>query len=591
MIAAVLDSRGVAHAEERLKHLFSVARRQPRVIVRRGLCALGSTEGPLDHAVQADGGLVAFAQGALGDVPVRWTSSAILRGACALLAADEQGLMLARGPFGGRPLYYSERGSRSGADSVVVACTELQPIERTLQPIPELNPERLAALVSSVTGDPNDTVYKGILRLSSCEVIRFTQLGRGSATQLPTWPDVRSGSVEQSASALREHIMSAVDRCVSPFRKVAVIAGGGLDSSGLVAALALRAERVPGFKADVWAIDFAGPGDDRPHLDALVRHHRLEPHRLRPAEAAPFVPACFVSDGAPLVWGSGPTFVLAACRARGRGAEAILSGWGGDWLFDGDLDQFAHMARGGQWIGAVLGAARLELLTRSSALDRIGDLVARPLVRDALPDSWRAFRNRIRARLSSEWAWAGPVLRSAMIRPRRQIAEWRAELAAGTEMDEAADERGQQEVAFGIPRLDPYLDANLIDLVASIPPDMLLHGHRMRGLFREAMRGILPESLRLRSNKASFEPAIDEMFESVARKPEVVDLLKMEALADLGIVEPRPYKEALRRTIEGRSRRGWLETWPALAVEAFVQQRSGRTRSAIASSQPHDLLA
>jgi asparagine synthase (glutamine-hydrolysing) len=143
-------------------------------------------------------------------------------------------------------------------------------------------------------------------------------------------------------------------------------------------------------------------------------------------------------------------------------------------------------------------------------------------------------------------------------------------------MDEAADERGQHEVAIGIPRLDPYLDAELIEFIFSVPADMLLYGHRMRGLYRHAMRGVLPESLRLRPDKASFEPAIRELFDGAARDPRFQELLKMEALGDLGMVEPRPYREALTHTIAGHSKRGWLETWPALAVEAFVRQHGGQ---------------
>jgi asparagine synthase (glutamine-hydrolysing) len=152
-------------------------------------------------------------------------------------------------------------------------------------------------------------------------------------------------------------------------------------------------------------------------------------------------------------------------------------------------------------------------------------------------------------------------------------------------MDEAADERGQHEIAVGIPRLDPYLDAELIEFMLSVPARMLLHDHRMRGLYRQAMRGVLPESLRLRADKASFEPAISELFGGAAGNPAFQELLRMEALGDLGMVEPRSYREALARTIAGKSRRGWLETWPALTVEAFVRHHNGRHRSAGARSE------
>jgi asparagine synthase (glutamine-hydrolysing) len=497
----------------------------------------------------------------------------VLRDACSIVAADATGLLLARGPYGGRPLYFaSEHAGR-----VVVACSRLEPLVASMDESPGLSMARLGALITGVSFDPSATVYEGVSRLRSCETAHFTDSGKIASIRIPSWPAARQGSIEDLAAELLQRVMAAVDRSASSFTKVAVMASGGLDSSGLVAALVSRAGRVAGFAADVCSVDFGGAGDDRPHLASLSRHHHLQPHRIRPAEAATLVPASFVIDAAPVVWPTGPLLILAAKRARERGAEAVVSGWGGDVLFDGNLGQFADRARAGDCLGAILDVARLQLLWRSSPIGRVRDYVARPLLGDMLPGAWRGSWKSLGVRRSSEWKWAGGKLRSLMSIPGVPAAsDWRAELAASVEMDEAADERGQHEVAVGIPRLDPYLDAELIEFMLSVPAHMLLHDHRMRGLYREAMRGVLPGSLRLRADKASFEPAIRELFKSAEQDPSFRTLLRMEALGDLGMVEPRRYREALTRTIAGDGPRGWLETWPAIAVEAFVRQDRGR---------------
>jgi asparagine synthase (glutamine-hydrolysing) len=553
--------------------MFRSVGREPSVVMRRGSCVLGSTDGPLAGSPPSPQTVAAIALGRAEKLPfiADTSSELVLRDACCIMAADDAGLLLARGPYGGRPLYYASEH----ADRVVVACSRLEPLVASSDQTHALNAERLGALIMSATGDPTATVYQGVSRLRSCTGIRFIGGGQTGWSRLPSWPDVRRGSVTDAAAELLERIAVAVDRSVDSFANVAVMASGGLDSSGLVATLASR-PRILGFATDVCAVDFGGPGDDRPHLTSLSTRHGLQPHRIRPSDAASLVPSSFVVDGAPVVWPSAAPFILAGRRARDRGADAVLSGWGGDGLFDGDLGQFAERARAGDCIGAILDAAKLQLLWSSSPVGRVLNYVARPLLGDLLPHSWPASWRRLRVHRSREWHWAGGKLRSLMNVPAAAPdPDWRAELATSIEMDEAADERGQHEVAVGLPRIDPYLDAELIEFMASVPADMLFQGNRMRGLYRQAMEGILPDSLRLRPDKASFEPAIDELFDSAARDPAFQDLIKMEALADLGMVEPRRYREAVTRTMAGKSRRGWLEVWPALAVEAFVQQRRG----------------
>jgi hypothetical protein len=148
---------------------------------------------------------------------------------------------------------------------------------------------------------------------------------------------------------------------------------------------------------------------------------------------------------------------------------------------------------------------------------------------------------------------------------------WSA-FALSVDMLDVADVRSQCEVASNLPRIDPYLDGDFIRFVASLPPELLFYGHRVRGLFRHATVGLLPDSLRLRPDKASFEPATDELLPAIENEPWFRELLRMEALGDLGLVEPKAFREAFARVRAGGGEGGWLEAWPALAVEAFVRK-------------------
>ncbi len=145
-------------------------------------------------------------------------------------------------------------------------------------------------------------------------------------------------------------------------------------------------------------------------------------------------------------------------------------------------------------------------------------------------------------------------------------------LATSPEVGTAADGRGHVEARLGCDRLDPYLDPQFVAFMASIPPDTLFHGQRTRGLFSLAMRGLVPDSVRLRSDKASFEPAIDEMVTGMGGLSAFESLLSMEATADLGLINPRLFRAAFEAQVRGEaSRFGWIDVWPPVAIEAFVR--------------------
>jgi asparagine synthase (glutamine-hydrolysing) len=479
-------------------------------------------------------------------------------------------MLFARGPYGGRPLYFAAEGS----NQTLLVSSRLEPIVRSLDRPVALDEDRLAALLAGTAGlNLCATVYRGVSRLQSCEVARVTREGMTRVTRRPRWTAAPVGSADDMAAELFERISCVVDRSVGSFSKVAVMAGGGLDSSGLLATLVRRAQRVSDFTASAYAIDYPADGDDRPHLAVLAKHLSLQPHRIKPAEAVSLVPNTFVVDAAPLHGPTSPFFVLAARRAQREGAAALLTGWGGDLLFDGNMDQFIEQARTGDWLGAVRDVARLELLWRSSPLRQVRDYLLRPILKGALPPSWYATFWRLRIRRSEKWGWARGRLRETMSVPENPPElDWRDAVATAPGMDDAAEERGQHEVAFGIPRLDPYLDPEIAEFMTSLPQAMLVHGHRLRGLYRLAMQGVLPESVRMRRDKAEFEPAIRELFDCAAGQAEFRRLLRMEALGDLGLLEPRLYREALARSL--KDHREWLE-WPPLAIEAFVQKQQG----------------
>jgi hypothetical protein len=213
---------------------------------------------------------------------------------------------------------------------------------------------------------------------------------------------------------------------------------------------------------------------------------------------------------------------------------------------------------------------------------RLARFVARPLATALLPPSaLRAVRRRRMRR--SVPAWAGPALREELAHiddsPKptsNQILSGdprRARLRAANDYLDLADHAAQLEIAGGCPRRSPYLDDELVDFVASIPAEYFFAGGYSRGLLRLAMRGLVPDGVRLREDKASPILAIARLFELAGGRELLRSLRPIRALADLDLIEPGPFDAELEQLLRAPSASPnlWMSLWPVLAAEAFAR--------------------
>lgn len=549
--------------------------------------ALGWSASSLVSLPKCDQPLVGVAFGVLDPRNVfrslEGGSPLVLRDACALFLASGRDLLLARGPFGGRPLYFAMLDD----GDTVVACSDLLPVVVQLRDRADVDIDGLAAIVStSDDGDPTRTAYAQIRKVDSCQVVLFTAGRKRVSVQVPPPPAMRTGNIGDLAAEFREVLVETIARDARGLSQATVMTGGGLDSSAVLAAakLGYRQGRHACLFSAV-AMDFAGPGDDRPHLRALCASLGMEALRVRPSDAVPLVPSVLTADAAPFYWPTFPVEMAAVSRAVRGGAEALFTGSAGDPVTGGDLSLYSEGVFGLRLLPALWGAARLQTMWPSSPSSRALDLVLRPAMRRVAPRSWLSRKRARRLCKGRQWAWAGPSLRAFLIHaePERPQESWYCSMARSGQLLRIADLRGQFERKSGLVEHSPYLDAKLIEFVASVPREMRFWGHSERGLFREAMRGLLPESVRMRPDKASLEPMVSEVGSAAHGSGALTSLMNMEALGDLGLVQPVAFRSALTKAIAERDGEAWGYAWPALSAEAFLQHGRGSYRDAAAA--------
>jgi asparagine synthase (glutamine-hydrolysing) len=423
---------------------------------------------------------------------------------------------------------------------------------------------------------PNDARFdRDVL---AARVSMVSTLDRGATT----WTSVRATydedppaepgkplrSPDEAIAIVRAAIEGTVRRAVGGARRVAVLTGGGVDSAALLA-VAVAHARATGGSAFGVALDFEGPGDDRPHLAALEAHLGCAILRVRPEEAAHRAASIAHGvDASPLAWPGAAMEIELLARARAEGAELALMGVGADALFDGDPRD----------VGSIRRARRLRGFAQPRS--PVAAWVLRPAIARRIPRAVRASLARRRAPEAP--AWAGPALASFLRRHHERLVAWA--FAAERRRQDAPERehlawlRHQESIASGLVRRDPFDDAPLAATMQSVPRPWLLHDDVRRGLFRAAMRGLLPESLRQRTDKAGFEPAFTRFVEAAGGFDAFRDLARMTALADLGLVEPRRFAGAFDElAARPRESWGWGDVWPALAVEAFVRSHEERS--------------
>lgn len=483
-------------------------------------------------------------------------------------------LLLVRGPFGGRPLYYA----RDGASSAVVAGSRLGGIATAVgRRVP--NADWLSSYVmDDPLVDQTATPYDAVARVPSSTTLRIRPEGLMDRDVMPfpsqPW---RKAPIQVLAAELREHIIAAVRRAMPEREDVGVLVSGGLDSSGILAA-ALRVAGERGQRVQVFNLDFAGQGDDRPHLAALCRMYGLEPVRMRPSDCSTSLRDTLVVDETPI---ENPIGALMARFLRRHGVKHLLTGEGGDDVFGGDERVFADRVLSGHPVDALRQAARLRAWGRHKAWARVRTLVIRPIVLRALPRRLAGLRAARRRRF---WpAWAGPrlikILSTGVALPydlrweeRTTDSSWLEHRSTATYYLDCSAARAQMEEVGGFLRSDPILDGEVVDFVASLAPEILFHGGWVRGLYREALEGWVPETLRRRPDKANFETALVEFAGGRQGLEDLSDLASCERLADLGVVEPRPFKERFDRLVNDPSDGVlWLEVLRVLSAEAFVR--------------------
>jgi asparagine synthase (glutamine-hydrolysing) len=510
--------------------------------------------------------------------------AARLIGDFAIVVWDSQTatIVAARDPSGMKPFYYY-------ADRKKFVCgSELHQLFHCGIPA-EPNEEVVAEYLANRTCSADATLYRSIHQLLPAHllIVSRDQLVTRRYYDLDRAREIRHRNDDEYANHFRSVFKEAVKCRMRAVGPVASDLSGGLDSSSIVSVARILQEnsdaRCDGFES--YSQVFPGLSCDESEYIKAVAAKCGVPLNLelsmRPGEvdlAAQVRQFRDFPNYPNLTAGFGFRRL-----ARRKGARVALTGEGGDEWFSGSIDDNADRLRSLQ-IAALIRQLRIDADQSGTRMMRqVGPirLLMSSAVIPLLPPAVREFvqwRSRPSRMPYPGWINSDFARRTDLY--ARLIAESRLSKVRGTTRrliyelfhhGELPVTTGMAEQAFGRIGLEtrrPFFDRRIIEFAFALPNDQLRRGGFERYIVRNAMTGILPEVVRTRITKATFN---EPMLESVKHDAALISFDRME-IAQRGWVDSAKLKagfEALmasRRNGEGDYA---LPVWMAIATEIW----------------------
>lgn len=510
--------------------------------------------------------------------------------AFAVIAPAERRVFLARDPVGMRQLVYYHDDRR------LLFATSLEALLAALPPQPVNRPLLLDFAAGVFDRIPAETPYRTIRRLPPAHSLALApdtaRLQRYFTFGLDE--SARRLSAAEHVERLAELLAQAVGSCLRSPAPVAIAGAGGLDSGGVMA-LAQRAIAAgrAGAPVNVYAAVFpATPaaGEDE-YLQAIetacpdLCFNRIDAEGdwyMKPVPPPEVHPMPDLDTLAP-EWAMLYHLLQAA---RADGCLAFLNGSYGDGVF-------------GEWV--------------YDNLDCLADLPLADWRREA-PYFLRRLRRPIPALVSAAAAFVPPGARRRL----RRLLGWRGPAPglpppeqpalapdpvftpmpeppglsfAGRRMHQrlfngqaaarqlASDQLGGR---LGLEVRRPYLDRRLLDFALQLRSGDLAEAGLTRRLYRQALAGVLPEPVRLRVDKVSFDHLVRRGLLQQEKERIQAMLADLQA-ARLGLVDAAALQAAFAAYWNGAMLTYRRVLWP-LALEIWLQRNPQAANPLTASS-------
>lgn len=487
--------------------------------------------------------------------------------AFALWDGLKNSLFVARDALGVKPLYFARCSQGFSFASEIKALLPLLPQQHELD-IPSLH-RYLSLLWCPGDGTPIKAVRK--LQPGEAMIVRQGEVKQHwNWYQLPGLRTKKEDIVKDDyISGAASHLRQAVHRQMVADVPVGAFLSGGLDSSAVVA---FARELNP--EINCFTIEMAG-GQDVSNADDLPYAHRVAKHLGVPLDVVTIDAGKMASDLVPMVEQlDEPLADPAALNvlyisqlARQRGIKVLLSGAGGDDLFTGYRRHQALIHE--QWWRWLPKGIRTSLDRQTSKLDqrftwtrRLSKLfngagldgdsrIANYFMWGREADLLSLYSPEARNQLKDELA-VQPLIDFLAATPKKLTPIERMLLMEQRFFltDHNLIYTDKMSMAAGVETRVPFLDLDLVEFAAGIPPKYKQRGRTGKWVLKQAMKPYLPKDVIYRP-KTGFGAPLRRWMQHELREL-FGDLLSEETLKRRGLFDPVAVQKLIKANTLGQ---------------------------------------
>jgi asparagine synthase (glutamine-hydrolysing) len=434
------------------------------------------------------------------------------------------------------------------------------------------------------------TLYESVQRLpGGHRVLLGAGPGRSVRYWLPRYAPPWQAPRDELVARLRETLGVAVDRRLTDARRPGVLLSGGIDSSAVSAVAAARGRPLHG----VSALFPDHPSNDESELiDATTRGLRMPSTRM-------VVRASSVLAGALdylARWQLPPTtpnmyfWTPLMQEAAAAGIDVMLDGEGGDETFFLSPYLLADRLRRGRLLSAwrlsggwTRPAAEDSATLRRMRLEHYG-------IKGAVPPLAHTISRRVRRPLPRYVpGWIRPDVAEMWLTTEQSAFEWKRlpgprwwawlvwAITQSVGPALVYEHAQRRTGGAGIDARHPLVDVDVVELMLRMPPELSFEPVN-RPLLRDAVSGVLPEPVRTRPAKSTF----DESFHAglIGFDLQVARRLLGDGHAAVAeyVDVPRAVEELLDEVpAPGVARMGWgWRLWRLLTCECWLRTLDDR---------------
>src|SRR3954468_5866328 len=511
--------------------------------------------------------------------------------AFAIWDAPRKRLLLVRDRLGIKPLYWARTGGTLLFGSEIKAILASDLIE------PQPNYAVLPEVLSTRYTSGSDTLFKGVYKLLPGHLLVFE---RGTIGTRQYW-DLPRRSAESVALPDRSASPSGERNVVARFRELleesvrlrlmsdvplGMFLSGGIDSSAIAALMAPMIDR----PLQTFSVAFNDRAcNELEYAREVARTIHADAHEVVIDDADFFgaLPKLVWHEDEPIAHPSSVPLYFVSALARkhvtvvltGEGSDELLAGYGKypriawNWragtVYERMVPRAVRHGLSAQIIERLPG--RIGRYARRSflAMDRnAASMFLDNFASIRLRDQQTLLADRLRGEATASQAYRGSLAFFDKPNGHSTLLDRLLYADLKTYLVELLMKQNQMSMATSIESRVPFLDHRLVEFVSTLPDEMKLSGWTTKRVLREAMKGVLPESI-LNRPKMGFPVPFGAWtrggWNSVAR-----DVLLDRRTRERGVIDAPAVDRLLTDHAEGRTD-GWDRIWSLMNLELWYR--------------------